>query len=73
MNPDAAKWNVTEVGKWLESRDLREHVRTFKDNDINGNLLLRLDKVGAVLQSVSWVCGRAGRTSVCLPVAAGKS
>jgi hypothetical protein len=45
INPDASKWSTAEVGKWLESRGLREHVNTFKDNDVNGNLLLRLDKV----------------------------
>jgi hypothetical protein len=44
LNPDVSKWDVLDVGKWLESRGLTEQVNVFKDNDVNGNLLLRLDK-----------------------------
>jgi hypothetical protein len=46
LNPDASKWEVKDVGKWLESRGLHAHVKVFADNDVNGNLLLRLSKVG---------------------------
>ena len=44
LNPDVSKWDVMDVGKWLESRGLAEQLKVFKDNDVNGNLLLRLDK-----------------------------
>jgi len=44
LNPDVSKWDVKDVGKWLESRGLKEQLKVFKDNDVNGNLLLRLDK-----------------------------
>lgn len=44
LNPDASKWTVEDVSKWLKSRGLQEHVYTFEKNDINGTLLLRLDK-----------------------------
>lgn len=36
---------VKDVGKWLESRGMHEYVKVFADNDVNGNILLRLDKV----------------------------
>jgi len=56
MNPDASKWEPKDVSKWLESRGLSAHVKVFKDNDVNGNLLLRLDKVFYVCV---WICAGA--------------
>ena len=49
LNPDASKWEVKDVSTWLGLRGLQEHAKVFVDNDVNGSLLLRLDKVNIQL------------------------
>lgn len=49
LNPDASKWEVKDVRTWLGLRGLQEHAKVFVDNDVNGSLLLRLDKVNIQL------------------------
>jgi hypothetical protein len=49
LNPDASKWEVKDVSTWLGLRGLQEHSKVFVDNDVNGSLLLRLDKVNIQL------------------------
>lgn len=38
--PDS--WNVADVGEWLSSRDLAQYVPNFKDNVIDGKVLMEL-------------------------------